>query len=181
MLPFLLSTRRGRCPHRPITLSESGGHPGKGPMWAVRPAGRLSERNCRTAAALGAKIGPYVRLPLWHRARRASWTLPGHDTRLGNGSGCWGAGVCRFRAPELNRMYPRQNRGLEKGVSPFSLLLWVLFLEKQEKYKRLSEKPPAGRTEKRANVCANCRSCWRQSVGPAGFSALYDIEYLQTG
>ena len=24
MLPFLLSTRRGRCPHRPITLSESG-------------------------------------------------------------------------------------------------------------------------------------------------------------
>ena len=28
-------------------------------MKTVRPAGRLSERNCRTAAALSAEIGPY--------------------------------------------------------------------------------------------------------------------------
>ena len=53
--------------------------------------------------------------------------------------------------------------------------------ETQEKYKRLSEKPPAGGTEKRADLRAECRSCWRQSIGPAGFSGLHDIEYLQTG
>ena len=40
-------------------------------MWAVRPAGRLSERNRRTAAALSAQIDPYG-----YAAELAAFPLP---------------------------------------------------------------------------------------------------------
>ena len=87
------------------------------------------------AAALGAEIGPYGRIPIQRQARRARWTLSSYDTRPWSGSGCWGAGVCRFRAPGMNDKHPRQNRGLEKGCPPFLAFFWVLFLATQEKYK----------------------------------------------
>ena len=43
-----------------------------GPMWAVRPAGRLSERNRRTGAALGAEIGPSG-VPARAQRQRVVW------------------------------------------------------------------------------------------------------------
>ena len=87
------------------------------------------------AAALSAEIGPYGELSVPHQARRARWTLPSCDTRPWNGSGCWGARVCRFRAPELNGPHPRLIRGIAKGYSPLPAFFWVLFLAEQEKYK----------------------------------------------
>ena len=66
---------------------------------------------------------PTCGLPQQYLARRTLWTLPSPYIRPRNGSGCWGARVCKLRAPEMNGKHPRQNRGMEKGVSPFSLLL----------------------------------------------------------
>ena len=42
-----------------------------GPMRTVRPAGRLSQRNRRTAAALSAEIGPYGCAADWRISRKS--------------------------------------------------------------------------------------------------------------
>ena len=114
------------------------------PLLEVTPLGerlRAGRREGRMWAS-----APTCGLPQQYLARRASWTLPGRDTRLGSGSGCWGARVCRFRAPVLNRMHPRQNRGMEKGVSPFSLLLLGTFLGEARKVQTFGAPRPGPTT-----------------------------------
>ena len=112
-------------------------------------------RNRRYAVALSAEICPYVWLPERYLARRAEWTLLGRDTRPGNGSGCWGAGVSRFRAPELNGPHPRQTWGIAKGYSPLPAFFWVLFLAEQEKYEH-SAGAACGRDSGRALRAPTC-------------------------
>ena len=116
------------------------------PYWMYPPGERADEGSAARrppfgaqpplAAALSAEIGPYGELSVPHQARRARWTLPSCDTRPWNGSGCWGARVCRFPAPSLNSRHSRQTRGIAKGCSPLPAFFWVLFLAEQEKYKR---------------------------------------------
>ena len=53
------------------------------------------------------------------------WTQLSHVTRPGSGSGCWGAGVCKLRAPGLGGLHPRQTRGNAKGRSPLPAFFWV--------------------------------------------------------
>ena len=114
------------------------------PYWMYPPGERADEDSAARrppfgaqpplAAALSAEIGPYGELSVPHQARRARWTLPSCDTRPWNGSGCWGARVCRFPAPSLNSRHSRQTRGIAKGCSPLPAFFWVLFLAEQEKY-----------------------------------------------
>ena len=79
---------------------EKGRYGHCGPQAAFRSATVAMRRHSARRSA------PYMRLSALPRARRSLWTLPIHDIRPGSGSGCWGARVCIFRAPELNCIHP---------------------------------------------------------------------------
>ena len=104
--PYRRTERTGVCEDEPA-----------GPLIGCIPrGGRL-----RAEKRAEEDVGLYERLPAPYRARRARWTLPGCDTRPWNGSGCWGACVCKLRAPEMDGRHLRQTRGMEKGGPLFSL------------------------------------------------------------